>query len=152
MTRLDYNFRLLHDLCRGISKKKEHRRSLSGYPESLRPRVAYRINLQAHHVQHSPTPYLPTPLVQLRSLLSGSSQGYAFKHEKYSLRSSSGRMGGKVKNHMNENGSNQEDSPAKRGGRTFPETRNALSMQSAGGGGEERRKAVGTAESSKSKQ
>ncbi|GFV45981.1 hypothetical protein TNCV_2766771 [Trichonephila clavipes] len=62
------------------------------------------------------------------------------------------RMGGKVKNHMNENGSNQEDSPAERGGRTFPETRNALSKQSAGGGGEERRKAVGTAESSKSKQ
>ncbi|GFS61137.1 RNA-directed DNA polymerase from mobile element jockey [Trichonephila clavipes] len=61
-------------------------------PESLRPRVAYRINFQAHHVQHSPTPYLPTPLVQLRSLLSGSSQGYAFKHEKYSLRSSSGSL------------------------------------------------------------
>ncbi|GFU63890.1 hypothetical protein TNCV_398541 [Trichonephila clavipes] len=45
---------------RGISKEKEHRRSLSGYPESLRPRVAYRINFQAHHVQHSPPPYLPT--------------------------------------------------------------------------------------------
>ncbi|GFW30711.1 probable RNA-directed DNA polymerase from transposon X-element [Trichonephila clavipes] len=38
----------------GISKEKEHRRSLSGYPESLRPRAAYRINFQAHHVQHSP--------------------------------------------------------------------------------------------------
>ncbi|GFT44257.1 hypothetical protein TNCV_1784431 [Trichonephila clavipes] len=36
---------------------------------------------------------------------------------------------------MKENGSNQEKSPAERGGRTFPETRNALSMQSAGGEG-----------------
>ncbi|GFT55622.1 hypothetical protein TNCV_996161 [Trichonephila clavipes] len=52
---------------------------------------------------------------------------------------------------MKENVSNQENSPAERGGRTYPETRNALSMQSAGGGGEERRKAVGTAERSKSK-
>ncbi|GFW12984.1 hypothetical protein TNCV_3329161 [Trichonephila clavipes] len=34
---------------------------------------------------------------------------------------------------MKENGSNQEDSPAERGERTFPETPNALSMQSAGG-------------------
>ncbi|GFW38613.1 hypothetical protein TNCV_3879821 [Trichonephila clavipes] len=55
-----------------------------------------------------------------------------------------------MKNRMKENGSNQENSPAERGGRTYPETRNALSMQSAGGE-EERRKAVGTAERSKSK-
>ncbi|GFX77463.1 hypothetical protein TNCV_4516991 [Trichonephila clavipes] len=60
-------------------------------------------------------------------------------------------MGGN-ENRMKENVSNQENSPAERGGRTYPETRNALSMQSAcGGGGEERRKAVGTAERSKSK-
>ncbi|GFU32032.1 hypothetical protein TNCV_3181681 [Trichonephila clavipes] len=39
-----------------------------------------------------------------------------------------------MKNRMKENGSNQEISPAERGGRTYPETRNALSMQSAGGG------------------
>ncbi|GFW69120.1 hypothetical protein TNCV_511651 [Trichonephila clavipes] len=39
-----------------------------------------------------------------------------------------------MKNRMKENGSNQEIPPAERGGRTFPETRNALSMQSAGGG------------------
>ncbi|GFV89580.1 hypothetical protein TNCV_994121 [Trichonephila clavipes] len=39
-----------------------------------------------------------------------------------------------MKNRMKENVSNQENSPAERGGRTYPETRNALSMQSAGGG------------------
>ncbi|GFT92969.1 hypothetical protein TNCV_741091 [Trichonephila clavipes] len=39
-----------------------------------------------------------------------------------------------MKNRMKENGSNQEISPAERGGRTYPETRNALSKQSAGGG------------------
>ncbi|GFU98380.1 hypothetical protein TNCV_385261 [Trichonephila clavipes] len=36
---------------------------------------------------------------------------------------------------MKENVSNQENSPAERGGRTYPETRNALSKQSAGGEG-----------------
>ncbi|GFU04385.1 hypothetical protein TNCV_1904251 [Trichonephila clavipes] len=40
-----------------------------------------------------------------------------------------------MKNRMKENVSNQENSPAERGGRTYPETRNALSMQSAGGEG-----------------
>ncbi|GFU32030.1 hypothetical protein TNCV_3181661 [Trichonephila clavipes] len=43
-----------------------------------------------------------------------------------------------MKNHMKENGSNQENSTAERGGRTYPETRNALSMQSAGGEGRTR--------------
>ncbi|GFT56316.1 RNA-directed DNA polymerase from mobile element jockey [Trichonephila clavipes] len=47
---------------------------------------------------------------------------------------------------MNDCGSNQEFSPTERGGRTYPETRNALTKQSAGGGGEERRKEFGTAE------
>ncbi|GFX36320.1 hypothetical protein TNCV_4932331 [Trichonephila clavipes] len=41
--------------------------------------------------------------------------------------------GRKSKNHMTESGSNQEISPTERGGRTYPETRNALSRQSAGG-------------------
>ncbi|GFT18780.1 hypothetical protein TNCV_615901 [Trichonephila clavipes] len=59
--------------------------------------------------------------------------------------------GRKSKNHMTECGSNQEISPTERGGRTYPETRNALSKQSAGGGGEESRKERGTAEGCDSK-
>ncbi|GFT75506.1 hypothetical protein TNCV_4833031 [Trichonephila clavipes] len=35
---------------------------------------------------------------------------------------------------MNEYGSNQEFFPTERGGRTYPETRNALTKQSSGGG------------------
>ncbi|GFY16049.1 hypothetical protein TNCV_340981 [Trichonephila clavipes] len=55
------------------------------------------------------------------------------------------------RNRMRENVSNQENSRQNgEGGRARNTT--ALSKQSAGGGREERRKAVGTAESSKSRQ
>ncbi|GFU86410.1 hypothetical protein TNCV_1417621 [Trichonephila clavipes] len=56
------------------------------------------------------------------------------------------------RNRMKENVSNQEISPAERGGRTCPETRTLYRSRAPAGGGEERRKAVGTAESSKSRQ
>ncbi|GFT59810.1 hypothetical protein TNCV_2108761 [Trichonephila clavipes] len=50
------------------------------------------------------------------------------------------------RNRMRENVSNQENSPAERGGRTCPETRPLYRSRAPAGGREERRKAVGTAE------